>query len=437
MWPHLPLRVSASGRSLEDLNGKPFFYLADTAWMCLWKGTLEQWTRYFDLRVSQGYSVIQTVLLPFEWDKPDAEGNLPFDEGDFSRPNEAYFSRAERFCAMAAERGLYVCLFLFWTGPRNTGPSSHFTVEQAQAFARYAAERFGKYPVLWSLSGDGGYHREPEKWEAIGQAVEAADRWAHPTTVHLWTRMDWYFLFHQSRWLDFHMVQTGHSRWAYADVADVPAAYRALEPAKPMVNGEPWYENHPERIGPGQDGPAFTPYEARYAFWVSVLSGATMGHTYGGQGVWNWKLDTDSDRPVGGPGIGPPWHEAMRYDGAAHCGVGATVLRALPWWRLRPAPERVHLDPALDTNFRPFCAVIPNELWVVYVPRGPLAAGQLVLKGLDASDDWRARWVDPRTGQWHDSAPQETGTERWWRAAPPPTEEDWVLVLDRGAPRPH
>jgi hypothetical protein len=86
---------------------------------------------------------------------------------------------------MAAERGLYVCLFLFWTGPRNTGPSSHFSTEQAQAFARYAVERFGRYPVLWSLSGDGSYHREPEKWEAIGRAVEEADGWAHPTTIHL------------------------------------------------------------------------------------------------------------------------------------------------------------------------------------------------------------------------------------------------------------
>jgi hypothetical protein len=96
-WAQKPLRVSAAGRSLEDLDGRPCFYLADTAWMCLWKGTPEQWERYFDLRVAQGYSVIQTDLLPFEWGKPDAAGNLPFVNEDFSRPNDAYFARAERF----------------------------------------------------------------------------------------------------------------------------------------------------------------------------------------------------------------------------------------------------------------------------------------------------------------------------------------------------
>jgi hypothetical protein len=165
-----------------------------------------------------------------------------------------------------------------------------------------------------------------------------------------------------------------------------------------------------------------------------------MGHTNGAQGIWNWKRSGDDEAELAGPQIGPPWSEALEYDGAAQCGLAAGVLRALPWWRLEPAPERVALDPAprdrLDdpyrayagVDLRPACAWIPDELLVAYAPA---AEGRIVVRGLEPGD-WAANWVDPRSGRASaigPAAPAETGL---WVAPPAPSGDDWALIVRRG-----
>lgn len=421
-----PLRLADNRRYLVGGDGKPFLFLADTAWSIVWKGTPDQWATYLDRRAAQGYSVLQVTLLPWRWEMVDVDGNRPFHDGDPARPNDPYFARYDRFLAMAAERGLWTCLMLIWGGPRPLLPAIHFTTEQAVAFARWAVARFTRYPMLWSASGDAPYAEEIEKWEAVGQAIEDADPNDHPTTNHLPPTMNWRFLHHRSAWHDFHMIQTGHRRRATADIGALPLAYHAAEPVKAYVNGEPWYENHPSRDDRAVYGPAFTPAEVRYAFWVSILCGATMGHTYGAQGIWNWKRPGDDETEVAGPQIGPPWYEAIDYAGAEQCGIGARFLRTLPWWRLGPCPERVALDPApADLLRRPVCASIPGELYLAYAPD---ATGALVVKGIE-DGDWQAAWLDPRTGAEQPIGAVELGLEHVWHAPAAPSADDWVLVV--------
>ena len=248
MIEHLaPLRLAADRRSLADATGRPFFYLADTAWSIVWKGRPAEWATYLDRRREQGFSVLQVNLLPWRWDLTDVEGNRPFLDGDPDRPNEAYFARFDRFLGMAAERGLFTCLTLIWGGPRPTLPAVHFSTDQAVAFVRYAVQCFGRFPMLWSLSGDAEYARELPKWEAVGAAVEESDPFGHPTTNHLPPSMNWRFLHHDAPWHDFHMLQTGHRQGAIGDIAALPAAYYHRRPVKAVVNGEPWYEQHPAR----------------------------------------------------------------------------------------------------------------------------------------------------------------------------------------------
>ncbi len=429
--PRAPLRLSDDRRYLVDASGAPFFWLADTAWAIVWKGTPDQWITYLDRRAAQGFSVLQVNLLPWRWEYVDVAGNRPFHDGDPDRPNEAYFRRYDQFLALAAERGLYTCLMLIWGGPRPLLPAVHFSTEQAVAFARYAVARFAAFPMIWSLSGDAEYVHELAKWEAVGAAVEAADPSGHPTTNHLAPSMNWHALHHDAPWHDFHMLQTGHRRAAIPDLADLPAAYYKREPVKAVVNGEPWYEAHPamdDDRGGRAYGAVCSPAEVRYAFWVSLLSGATMGHTYGSQGIWNWKRPGDSEEHVAGPQIGPLWSTALEHPGAEQCGSGARFLRSLPWWRLQPAPERVQLDPAPpDLSQRPFGAIAPHLAWIVYLPR---ANGRVILKGIEPAS-WQARWFDPRTAALQEAGPVQVGPDHTWRAPRAPSEEDWVLVLTR------
>jgi hypothetical protein len=425
------LRVSDDRRHLVRPDGEPFYFLADTAWSIVWKGMPDEWSRYLDHRRSQGFTVVQVNLLPWRWHMTDVVGNRPFHDDDPDRPNEAYFARFDAFLAAAAERGIYTCLMLIWGGPRPNLPAVNFSIEQAVRFARWAVSRFTRFPMIWSLSGDAEYSQEIAKWEAVGAAVAEADPNDHPTTNHLPPSMNWRFLHHDSAWHDFHMLQTGHTRASATEIAALPAAYFRRLPVKPVVNGEPWYENHPSRDIREVYGPAFTPFEARAAFWMSVLSGATMGHTYGAQGVWNWKRPGDDESEMAGPQVGPPWYDAMHYAGAAQVALGARHLRALPWHRLTPGPERVALEIAPSEQWRvPACATVDETTIVVYVPE---ANGRFIVRGM-AEAAWTGRWLDPRSGAVHALASFTVGITGVWRAPAAPSAEDWVLVLTRREP---
>jgi len=433
---HPPLRLSDNRRYLVDREGRPFFYFADTAWSIVWKGREREWIHYLERRHEQGLTVVQVNLLPWCDDLADVEGNAPFVAGDVTRPNEAYFARYDRFLNLASKRGLFTCLMLLWGGPREGLPAARFTTEQATHFARWAVERFTGCRMIWSVSGDGPYDEEAEKWEAVGQAVDAADPNDHPTTNHLVTSRGWRFLHHRSAWHDFHMIQTGHYAPARDNIRALPLAYYRAKPTKAFVNGEPWYEAHPDMSDRPAYGPIFDEEHQRYAFWVSLLSGATMGHTYGAQGIWNWKRPGDDEAHLAGPQIGPIWSEALELLGAEQCALGVRCLREWSWWRLQPTPERARsVSPETPPARQPACARIPGEGWLVYLPADDHDVELLGLNvpgvgGLGvAGHGWRARWLDPRDGAEHAIGAVDVPGDGIWRAPERPSDEDWVLLL--------
>lgn len=434
-WPKSPLRMSDNRRYLTYSDGSPFFYLGDTVWFITWKGKPEEWQVYLKARARQCFTVLQTHILPFRWDQSDVNGEYAFHDADPTQPNERYFERVDQYCQMAAERGFFVMFALMWGGPLKGHQAERFSNERAIEFTRYASARFGAFPVIWSLSGDAPYARDLHKWEEIGRALAEFDVYDHPTTNHLAPSMNWCALHHDSDWHDFHMIQTGHSRKRAADIAALPLSYYRRERPKAFLNGEPWYDAHPSR-DTQEYGPTFSSFEARYAFWVSILNGATMGHSYGGQGLWNWKREGDSELEhietpqgrlwAGGPQIGPIWSDSLELHGGESCGVGAKWLKTQAWWKLQPCPERVEVAPSTPSVFsNAACATIPDELWLIYLPNGNR---DLFIKGIERRP-WRLSWLDPKTGGEHiegDLTPDETQIVL---APKPPDSGDWVLVI--------
>ena len=57
-----PIRVSADGRHFEDREGRPFFWLGDTAWPLFAQYTKAQAEAYLANRGGKGFTVIQGVL---------------------------------------------------------------------------------------------------------------------------------------------------------------------------------------------------------------------------------------------------------------------------------------------------------------------------------------------------------------------------------------
>jgi anti-anti-sigma factor len=86
--PMVRLRVSENRRFLITEDGKPFFYLGDTAWELFHRLNREEVIRYLDTRAAQGFNVIQAVALA-EVDgltEPNAYGKLPLKDRDPTRP---------------------------------------------------------------------------------------------------------------------------------------------------------------------------------------------------------------------------------------------------------------------------------------------------------------------------------------------------------------
>ena len=58
-----PIRVNAEGHYLETSDGKPFFWLGDTAWELIHATTRDECSYYLKTRARQGFTVIQTNVL--------------------------------------------------------------------------------------------------------------------------------------------------------------------------------------------------------------------------------------------------------------------------------------------------------------------------------------------------------------------------------------
>ena len=58
-----PLRTSADGHFLVREDGRPFFWLGDTAWELFGKLTREELDEYLDTRRAQKFTVLQAILL--------------------------------------------------------------------------------------------------------------------------------------------------------------------------------------------------------------------------------------------------------------------------------------------------------------------------------------------------------------------------------------
>jgi hypothetical protein len=156
-----PLRVAADGRHVVQADGRPFFYLADTAWSLFHRLTREEADVYLRNRAAKGFTVVQAVVLS-ELDglrTPNAAGERPLVENDPRRPNEAYFAHVDRVVDRANELGLTVALLPTWgdkwhSRQNEPGPKVFTDTATAREFARFVGRRYGSRAVVFVLGGD-------------------------------------------------------------------------------------------------------------------------------------------------------------------------------------------------------------------------------------------------------------------------------------------
>src|SRR5215470_17400266 len=132
------LRVTANHRYLEYENGKPFFYLGDTAWELFHRLNREEASEYLSNRARKGFTVIQaSVLSGIDGSTaPNAYGDAPFRNGDPAQPNEAYFRQVDFIVDKAAELGLFVGMLPSW-GSHWAAGTGILNIKNAREYGRF------------------------------------------------------------------------------------------------------------------------------------------------------------------------------------------------------------------------------------------------------------------------------------------------------------
>jgi len=444
------LQVSRNGRFLVTEDGKPFFWLGDTAWRMVNKASRSNTSsqpsllRYFDSRAAKGFNVIQTVVVGFGG-QVNAAGHTAFIDGDWARsrvvpgPANDYWDDMDWIVDQAAKRRLYLALLPFWL---NTLPDNSPLVTKpavAYRYGHFLGERYGRRSsVIWVLGGDAGRPGKnvdhPARLamiralaEGIADGVSGEDKfdgkadWGtslmtyHPPgrgrSSSLWV--------HTEPWHDFNMIQTT-TMFAFANYETVRADYNKT-PTKPTLDAEVAYE---DSLSLNKDEPQnrrISPWDVRRAAYWNVFAGG-FGHTYGHRSNIQWVRE--GERTSFGGHI--PWAKALDAPGAGQMAHLKRLMESLPF--LSRVPDQSVIAGEAGKGFDHARATRDSNgtYALVYLPTGkPMNIRLGALRG----EKLKACWFGPRNG-----TTQRIGefAARRTRRFTPPTSghgQDWVLVL--------
>ncbi|MFN3188971.1 MAG: DUF4038 domain-containing protein [Aureliella sp.] len=475
----LPLEVASNRRYLQRSDGRPFFWMADTAWELFHRLSQDEAVRYLDQRKSQGFNVIQAVLLA-EMDGirvPNRQGYVPFKNLTPLVPNVVpgehndYWDDVDAILDAATQRGFYVLLLPTWgewVTPRFAEPAIFSKPKVAYEYGRFLGDRMkDRTNLIWALGGDRRPHEKPwarDVWNAMAEGITdgvagvsqfdgAADWNQTLMSYHCMASSSGLWL--DTAWLDFHMWGTYHSTKDWARSFGMARKDLAADPNRPTLNSEPCYEEIP-RDYRGDNG-YFGAAEVRRAAWWSVLSG-TFGHTYGAHPIWQMWGTPEMGKPeVPLPKLSPTrmdWANALSLPGAGQMQHLRGCMESLgDFASLRPYDELlVNRDEGTGPSSEGYVAcAVGADFAIAYVPGLPVGSGVEESSKRSAIEFQLGRfegataqwyWFNPRDGSKTD--PQRINNEGVLKAFLPTTdsgdshrsrevanrEEDAVLLQD-------
>jgi len=427
-FQHGDLKVSATGRYLVYADGTPFFYLGDTAWELFHRLTREESARYLENRCQKGFTVIQAVVLA-ELDGlnvPNADGECPLDDNDPTRPNEAYFAHVDDVVDLARQKGLYIGMLPTW-GDKIVkmwgGGPEIFNEQNARVYGRFLGTRYRDHVnIIWILGGDRPADGVVPVWRAMALGLREGDGGRHLITFHPNGEISSSKWFQNEEWLNFNMMQSGHSERNKANYLMIEHDYN-LAPVKPTFDGEPRYENHPVNWKPEQNG-WFDAYDVRQAAYWAVFAGG-LGHTYGCHDIWQMKAP---GREAVGLARGT-WIDSLDLPGAAQMQHVRHLIESRPFLSRVPDQSLIAESPSRGPDH--VQATRGEGYAFVYCPTGKPVN---VALGKFSGSKVKAWWYDPRTGAAQSIGVYgNAGLRTFTPPGTPGRGNDWVLVLDDAA----
>ena len=383
-----PIRVSADGRHFVDRDGRPFFWLGDTAWPLFAQYTKAQAEAYLaeprrqGLHGHPGRARLGPRQRHREQDaarererrqalaqrRPRARRTTPTSAtsttSSSSRTSRASSSRCSRPGATTST-----------TCPRST-PTN------ARAYGRWLGARYRSAPnVVWVNGGDRMPTGFEDVYRELARGLREGDGGAHLITYHPcgWRSSSQFF--HDEDWLDFDMIETW-TEWAKIHPAVLADAL--LSPRKPVVLGEGAYENGPEY----PQGP-ITPLVVRRQAWWTVMAGGF--HTYGQNQMWRME---------------PGWEKTFDTPGAGQVARMKEIVTSLPWWEMTPDQGLFATGVGSERTLNAALRSVRGDRALVY-----LSSQCTFMLHLDkiAAKNVRVTWISPTTGERRDAGTYLTG----------------------------
>ncbi|SHL40583.1 Putative collagen-binding domain of a collagenase [Chitinophaga jiangningensis] len=431
----LPLKVSDNKHFLVTSDGKPFFWLGDTGWLLFVKCNREEAVKYLDTRKQQGFNVIQVMVLHDVRKAKNAYGDSALINGDVSKPNittnkNNYWNHISFVIDEAAKRGMYIALVPVWGSNVKSG---YVNAAQAATYARFLTEKYGSKPnIIWMNGGDIRATEGMDVWQTLGKTIKENDP-DHLVTYHPRGRYSSSEWFHDAPWLDFNMFQSGHRNYAQdTSTSDknhfgednwkfIDIDYH-LQPTKPVLDGEPSYENIPHGLHDSLEVRWTAADLRRYGYW-SVFAGGT-GFTYGENAVMQFHRSGDTD---GNYGVNMEWKKAVLSPGATQMQYLKNLLLSRSYLDRKPAQEL--LPENIGTKYDHLVATKGNDYAYVYTFTGaPFKVDQSRLGFVVG----KASWYDPSNGKYTKATLNKRATITPY--TPPARRQngnDWVLVLEK------
>lgn len=482
-------RISDDQQHFSHTDGKPFFWLGDTWWSAMtarfrWPDVFQ---RIADDRAAKGFTVVQVVagLIPefVPWSPAMAsEGGQPWEQLGGGKINPMYYSVPDLKIDYLVSKGIVPCIVGGWGNFAGL-----LGRDRIMQHWRYLVARYSAYPVVWCIAGEVeavgvwealaryselekptviatdptdtksdnvrinsaqlGVHdrrkqtelaKQLEKeqvkiWEDASNLVKEIDPFDRPRTVHAVNLASKVFSSRES--FDFDMQQAGHlGAGSVSSKTDLKSAIKNGD--RPVVVGECSYEGIFDSNW--QD-------TQRFMFWSSVLSG-TAGHTYGTMAISCFNSKDDPLPPLSRVST-HYWEDAIDWLGATHVAIGKRILERFAWWELSPSPDSLDVHASPNNWYLPYAATLSDGTMIIYQPSLPYLqfgvdpnqdlliegpGSSLLVKKLRDDTDYRATFIDPRTGNENSSftfSPTKgcykIKSSLLWAG---PTGEDWVIV---------
>lgn len=340
------MRLEVKDRYLYN-EGKPFFYLGDTAWLLFDKLSEEDIILYLKNRKSLGYNVIQSVLV---YSLPDKvlENGMP--AGIRNPYDISYWNFIKKIIKYANELGICFALLPCW---------GHFikdrTVNENNAleYAEFLAKFFKDCSnIIWVIGGDIRGDVNNKAFNILGTTLKRNNP-DKLVTYHPFGRTGSYLWFNDAEWLDFNMFQSGHRRYDQLNLGAwddknsnedsfgednwrYVAKNNSYKNVKPCLDAEPSYEGIVQGLHDTHE-PYWEAHDIRrYAYW-SVFEGA-CGFTYGHNAIIQFYNGTELNPAYG---VRETWKEALGAEGGLQMRILKELFYEYELYKATPHPEYI------------------------------------------------------------------------------------------------